>query len=159
MTTRLYERRVKEVMSTDIVTIAASDTVHDALQLMIENKVSALPVVDHRGCCVGMLSARDFVDVTYELDEDLAAMEQVSELWWSLFMRNLSQQVGHQSVLDVMAEDVVSVAPDRRLVEAAAVMLRERVHRLPVVDEQQRMVGLLSATDVLRAFVKDAPPG
>jgi CBS domain-containing protein len=145
------------MMSTDVVTVNAHDTVHEALELMLENKVSALPVVDHLGCCVGILSTRDFVDVTHDLDEGLYTMEHASEVWWDVFMRNLSESVGQQSVSDIMTEDVVFVTPDKNLVQAAAQMLRERVHRLPVLDDQRRLVGLLSSTDVLKAFVECAP--
>lgn len=157
MSSRLYEQLAKDVMSKDVVTVNARDTVHDALEVMIENKVSALPVVDHQGHCVGMLSTHDFVDVTYELDEGLTALEHESELWWGSFVRNLSQNVGQQSVMDLMTEDVVSVRPDTPLVEAASVMLRERVHRLPVVDHEGRLLGIVSMSDVLRAFVHWAP--
>jgi CBS domain-containing protein len=84
-------------------------------------------------------------------------MEHASEVWWDVFMRNLSESVGQQSVSDIMTEDVVFVTPDKNLVQAAAQMLRERVHRLPVLDDQRRLVGLLSSTDVLKAFVECAP--
>jgi CBS domain-containing protein len=154
---QLYQRRVKDVMSKDVVTVNAPDTVHDALEAMLENKVSALPVVDHHGRCVGMLSAHDFVDVTYDLDEGFHAMEHESELWWGLLVRNLSQNVGQQSVTDLMTEDVVSVGPETPLAQAAGEMLRARVHRLPVVDAEGRVLGIISMSDVLRAFVECAP--
>lgn len=157
MSSQLYKRLAKDVMCRDVVTVNARDTVHDALEVMIENKVSALPVLDHDGRCVGILSTHDFVDVTYELDEGLMALEHESELWWGTYVRNLSQHVGQQNVMDLMTEDVVSVGPETLLVQAASDMLRERVHRLPVVDEQGRLLGIISMSDVLRAFVECAP--
>jgi CBS domain-containing protein len=144
-------------MSTHVVTINARDSVHDALELMLENKVSALPVIDHRSRCVGILSSTDFVDVTYDLDEDLSAIEHESELWWGVLVKNLSQQVGQQSVMDLMTEDVVAVSADNLLTRAAEVMLRERVHRLPVLDGDQRLLGILSSTDILKALVAFQP--
>jgi CBS domain-containing protein len=157
MSSRLYQRCVKDVMSKHVVTVNAGDTVHQALEVMIENKVSVLPVVDHQGHCVGILSTSDLVDVTYELDAGLNAAEHESELWWGPFIRNLSQNVAQQSVLDLMTEEVVAVAPNTPLVQAAGDMLRERVHRLPVVDDKRRLVGILSMSDVLQAFVECAP--
>ena len=64
----VYEKRVKDVMSRDLVTIDAKDSVHEALQLMAENKVAALPVVDRQGRCVGIISTSDLVDVTRDLE-------------------------------------------------------------------------------------------
>jgi CBS domain-containing protein len=154
---QLYRRRVKEVMSRQVVTISVNDKVHDALELMMENRVSALPVVDHRGRCVGILSTSDFVDVTYELDEGLSAVEHQSEIWWRLFVKNVSQNIGQQSLMDMMTEDVISSSPDDLVVKAASTMLRERVHRLPVLDNERRLLGIISTTDVLRAMVEAAP--
>jgi CBS domain-containing protein len=158
MSSRLYQRRVKDVMSKHVVTVTAGDTVHQALEVMIENKVSVLPVVDQDGHCVGIVSTSDFVDVTYELDAGLNEAEQESELWWGPFIRNLTQNVAQQSVMDLMTEEVVSAAPNTPLVEAADKMLREHVHRLPVLDDKRRLVGILAMSDVLQAFVECAPP-
>ena len=159
MPLRLFQRRVKDSMQTHVVTVNAQDTVHDALERMLENKVSALPVVDHRGHCVGILSSRDFVDMTHELDEDFHDASHESEIWWSGFIRNLSENIGDQSVMDLMTEEVISVAADDLLVHAARTMLAQHVHRLPVIDDQQRLLGIISTTDVLRAFVEAAGHG
>jgi CBS domain-containing protein len=82
-----------------------------------------------------------------------------SEAWWEVFVEAISEKVGHHSVSDVMTETVIAVTPETTLVQAADDMLRERVHRLPVVDGQRRLVGIVSTTDVLRAFIKHAPAG
>jgi CBS domain-containing protein len=156
MPLRLFQRRVKDAMQTHVVTVNSQDTVHDALERMLENKVSALPVVDHRGQCVGILSSRDFVDMAHELDEDFHDASHESEVWWSAFMRSLSENIGDQSVMDLMTEEVVSVTADDLLVHAARIMLTQRVHRLPVIDDQQHLLGIISTTDVLRAFVDAA---
>lgn len=154
MPMRLFQQRVRESMQTDVVTVHAQDTVHEALNRMLENKVSALPVVDHRGHCVGILSSRDFVDMANELDADFHEALHDSEVWWSTFIRNLSENIGEQSVMDLMTEEVISVPADALLVEAARTMLRQRIHRLPVVDSEHRLLGIISTTDVLRAFVE-----
>lgn len=157
MSNQLYQRRVKDVMSKHVVTICAKDTVHDALECMMENKVSTLPVVDQLGHCVGILSTSDFVDVSHELDDGLNDIEHESEFWWSLYVRKLSQKVGQHNVMELMTEDVIATGPDALLVQAAETMLRERIHRLPVLDDTQRLLGILSTTDVLRAFVDASP--
>jgi len=143
-------------MQSHVVTVNAQDTVHDALERMLENKVSALPVVDHRGQCVGILSSRDFVDMTRELDQDFHDASHDSEIWWTGFIRNLSENFGDQSVMDLMTEEVIAIGADDLLVDAARTMLAQRVHRLPVIDGQRRLVGIVSTTDVLRALVEAA---
>jgi CBS domain-containing membrane protein len=124
---------------------------------MVENHISALPVIDHTGRCVGILSTSDFVDMTYNMDEGLNEFEPQGEIWWELFVSRVSERVGQQSVLDLMAEEIAFAAPDEPLVHAARKMLRERIHHLPVLDAEQRLVGILTMTDILRAFVQSAP--
>ena len=97
------------------------------------------------------------MNVAHELDEGLNQVDHDREIWWNRFIKNLSQHVGQRSVMDLMSEAVVSVPPDAFLAQAAAAMLRERVHRLPVLDHEGRLLGIVSTTDVLRAFVDGAP--
>lgn len=153
----LYHQRVKDAMNRDVVTVHVQDTVQDALNLMLENKVSGLPVLDHQGKCVGMLSSRDFMDMTHELDMDFDEDLSVSGVWWNSFMRGLSENIGAKSVMDLMSEDVVSVRADDLLVDAARIMLREKIHRLPVLGAHKRLIGIISTTDMLRALVAAAP--
>lgn len=153
----LYHQRVKDAMNRDVVTVHVQDTVQDALNLMLENKVSGLPVLDHQGKCVGMLSSRDFMDMTHELDLDFDEDLSVSGVWWNSFMRGLSENIGAKSVMDLMSEDVVSVRADDLLVDAARIMLREKIHRLPVLGAHKRLIGIISTTDMLRALVAAAP--
>jgi len=153
----VYDKRVKDVMSRDLVTIDAKETVHEAIQLMAENKVATLPVVDRQGRCTGILSSSDLVEVTREVDAGLSELEMADEPSWGTYLEKLGDHVGHQSVMDLMSESVVSTYPDAPLFEAASRMLRERVHRLPVVETNQRLAGIISMTDILRAFVECAP--
>jgi CBS domain-containing protein len=153
----VYEKRVKDVMSRDLVTIDAKDSVHEALQLMAENKVAALPVVDRQGRCVGIISTSDLVDVTRDLEAGLDELEKADQLLWGQYLAKIGNGVGHQHVMDLMSEGVVSTRPDAFLSDAGSRMLRERVHRLPVVDESQRLLGILSTTDILTALVECAP--
>lgn len=156
MTKSVYEKRVKDVMSRDVVTIDAKDSAHEALQLLSENRVAALPVVDRNGRCIGIISTSDFVDVTRDLEAGLDELERSDELMFGQLIAKIGENVGHQSVMDLMSENVVSTGPDAMLSEAASQMLRERIHRLPVVDNNHHLVGIVSTTDILTAFVEGA---
>lgn len=157
MNDNLYQRRVKEVMSKDVVAVHPHDTLREALELMGENRVSALPVTDRRGRCIGMLSTSDMVDLTRELDDDLNDLNQVSPLSREWLLEKLSNGVGHQKVETLMSNSVAVVGQEALLVHASREMLRQHVHRLPVVDDHQRLLGIVSTMDVLTAFSEGAP--
>ena len=153
----VYERRVKEVMSRDLVTIDSGDSVHEAIQLMAENKVAALPVVDRHGKCIGFLSSSDLVEVTRDVDAGLSELETTDQPVWGAYLDKLNDHVGHQPVMDLMSETVISVAPETLLFDAASLMLREHIHRVPVIDAERHLLGIISMTDILQAFVESAP--
>ena len=92
-----------------------------------------------------------------DVDAGLSELEKTEEPLWGAYLDKLGDHVGHQSVMELMSNAVVSVGPEAPLFEAASRMLREHVHRLPVVDDNERLLGILSTTDILAAFVECAP--
>lgn len=157
MSNGIYSKRVKDVMSRDLVSIEAGATVHEALQLMAENRVSVLPVVDKRGHCIGVFSTTDMVAVTRDIDDELAHVDLVDEPSGRWLLGQLADSLGLEKIDGLMSEDVTTVGPDTLLSEAAGQMLRNRVHRLPVVDKSERLLAIISTVDILEALVDGAP--
>jgi len=147
--------RVKDVLSRDVVAIGATDTVREALTLMVENRVSALPVVTTKGKCVGILSATDLLALTRDLNEELAEMQggELNHQW--LLDQLAEHDFGRRRVEELMTEVVETVAPEATIAQAGRLMLRQRVHRLPVVDAAGHLLGIVSTTDLLTAFVDE----
>jgi len=152
-----YSTRVRDVMTKEVVTVAPQDSVHEALQLLTENRVSVLVVTDSHNRCVGILSTSDIVEMTQELDEDIAELadaDQASHRW---LVEELTHGAGEQAVNEVMTREVASVQPDALLLDAAREMHRRHIHRLPVVDDEQVLKGIISTMDVLKAVVESSP--
>jgi CBS domain-containing protein len=146
-------QHVADVFSKDVVAVTTTDTVRDALTLMVENRVSALPVVSGKGVCVGIISATDLIALTRDLNEDWAQMQtgDFSNQW--LLDQLAAQDFGRRRVEELMTEVVETVRPESTLVHAGRLMLRHHVHRLPVVNEEAQLLGIVSMTDLLAAFV------
>lgn len=152
-----YKTNVGEVMVRDIVSVSPDDTIHDCIQRMVENRVSSMPVLGSHGQCVGIVSTSDIMDVTQEIDEDLAELETADPVTGRWTLERLMAGVGHSVVSDVMCDEVLTVSTETPIAKAARMMLRNGVHRLPVVDVREHVVGIVSTTDLLGAFV-DADP-
>jgi CBS domain-containing protein len=121
---------VADLMTIDPVVIAADAPIEEAERLMRTYRVSGLPVVDSHGGLVGVISQTDFI----HLD--------------SPDVRSLIRHEGSGvRVGEVMSRPAVTVPMTSGLVEAARLMVTERIHRLVVVDEEQRPRGVLSAID------------
>ena len=65
--------------------------------------------------------------------------------------------IGQRNISDLRSDRVNTISREATLAGAAAQMLRDRVHRLPVVDDEEKLLGILSTMDVLEAFVAGAP--
>lgn len=156
----VYGQRVKEVMVTDVVAVSPTDTLDEALTLMVENRVSALPVTDGRERCLGMISATDLLGLTKDLGDDLDALSHIGGLARSLLVEKLSESdLLTQPVQGLMTEQVVNVGPDDTLARAASLLVRNHIHRLVVIDHSDRVLGVLSTMDIMRAFAESAPEG
>jgi CBS domain-containing protein len=155
--TNVYGQRVKDVFSKEVVAVNTDDTVQEALRLMVENRVSALPVVNGKEVCVGILSATDLMGLARDLNEELSEVQGAEFTPQSLIDRVAEQDFGRRRVHELMTEVVETIGPDATLAAAARAMLHHQVHRLPVVNERQRLVGIISTTDILGAFVDGVP--
>ena len=154
MSTSTAAVRIKEILTRDVVSIAPDDSLVDALTLMAENRVSALPVVNGRGQCVGIISSTDIIALARELTEELEEYPVFESSHQWLLDQLAEHDLGRRKVHELMTPDVVTVGPETTLVEAASTMLANRVHRLPVVDAKGQLVGVVSMTDLLEAFVR-----
>jgi CBS domain-containing protein len=142
--------QASEVMTRKIVSIGPSAPIREAIRLMLDNKVSGLPVVDVNGKLVGILTEGDL------LHRSEIATEKHHWRWLEFVLgpgRRASEYVrSHGRVVDeVMTREVVTVAADTPLADIVALMEHHRVKRLPVIDDGA-LVGIVSRADLLAAL-------
>jgi acetoin utilization protein AcuB len=126
--------QVSELMQRAVKTVKLDAAVNDAVMTLADSHISALPVVDHAGRMVGVISSTDILTSEAEA-EDPAAREALFE---------------DTQVRDIMTLHPMTVSPSTELREAAQQMLYAEIHRLFVVDGD-RVVGVISTTDIMRA--------
>jgi len=147
---------LKQIITTDVVSIDPHDTLRDALDVMVENHVSALPVIDARQHCVGMISVTDLLGMTKDLSDELNALSESGGLDHAVLVQKLEHaDLLTELVQDLMSTEVISVTTDSTLEHAARQMLRNHVHRLVVLDDQRRVIGVVSTMDLLAAFAEE----
>jgi len=151
----IYQQRVRDVMVKHVVAVHPEDPVSDALKTMVENRVSALPVVDAHDRCVGVISATDLLHLAQQLGGELEALHQAEGLSRELLEEQLERTgFSSQIVQEVMTHSTVTVQPDSTLVAAAAAMIHNQVHRLAITDPAGKLLGIISTMDIIRALAE-----
>lgn len=127
-------RTVGEVMSVNPISIAETASLAEAAKVLDSQKISGLPVLDASGALVGVLSQTDLVRVR--------ANQQYVQNWPGL-------PVGR-----IMTAPALTISVTAGIEEAARVMDERRVHRLVVTDDAATPVGIISASDLVRSWLK-----
>ena len=123
----------EQIMTPNVVTIGPEASIHDAITLLLDKRISGLPIVDREGALVGILTEYALLAMAYDKD------------------------VTCQAVAQHMTRDVISVDAGVQVNRVADQFIVHRVRRLPVT-KNGRLVGLISRVDVLRALYAAAPP-
>ncbi len=142
--------KVQDVMTGDVLTVRTSTSLKEAAAILTERRISGLPVVDAENRVVGVLSEGDI------LFKESGAVEKQGFLARLLSMPvpGLELKIAAKTAGEAMSTPALTIGPRRPLTEAANTMIDEGVNRLPVVDEDGKLIGLVTRADLVRAFVR-----
>lgn len=132
--------RAKDVMSEGVSSIAHNATVQEAVELLINTGVSAMPVLDQDGMMIGIVSEADLIRHASPQDWQRELLDGADGIDYS------------QPVTEVMTEKVLMVDENTPLAEVAELMSIQRVKRLPVTRGKS-VVGIVSRVDLLKALL------
>lgn len=131
---------IKEWMTKEPVVAKPGTSIMKAAKLLKENKIRRLPVVDDEGRLVGMLSDRDIK----EASPSKATTLDMHELYYLL---------SEIKVGDIMSKKPISITPEVPVERAAVIMMRNRIGGLPVVDDANKVVGIITDSDVFKVLI------
>lgn len=138
---------VKDLMTPQVVTIGPATPFKEIVARLANHRVSAVPVVDDDGLVLGVVSEADLL-----LKEEFPDPDADTPLFWTKRRRLERDRAAATTARDLMSIAVVSIAPDATVAEAARRMHSAGVKRLPVLDERDRLVGIVSRADLLKVF-------
>jgi CBS-domain-containing membrane protein len=139
--------RAKDVMSDGVMSVAADATLLEAAKLLVNCRVSAMPVVDRAGIMIGILSEADLLRPAGDgrpqlLDRAARDPDGAAD----------DMKAGTRKVADVMTGEVVSAGEDTPLAQLARLMTDHAVKRLPILRDGS-VVGIVSRADLLRGLI------
>lgn len=140
---------VRDVMTRDVVTVKRTADLHEAARVLSEHRISGMPVVDEDKRVIGVISEADILT--------LAGMPR--EHTFKDILRNLLREpvpvrkTGN-TVGDVMSFPPITSKADDEIGDVAKIFDERRIKRLPVVDDEGRLIGIVSRADIVRAIGK-----
>jgi len=137
-------------MSRPVVLIPRQMSLTGAAHLLAQANVSGAPVVDDDGRCIGVLSTTDFLHLA-EKGQCVAHGKPHHESTVRSWQILAEEAEPHECVADAMNYDPVTVSPQTHIGTLARLMIDAHIHRVIVVDDNERPVGVVSSTDILAA--------
>ncbi|NCC24379.1 MAG: CBS domain-containing protein [Deltaproteobacteria bacterium] len=131
---------IRDWMTRDVITVATDTSMMKASKLLKEHDIRRLPVVDDKGTLLGIVTDRDIKDAS----PSKATTLDVHELYYLL---------SEIKIKDIMTANPYTIHVDDTVEKAAAVMLDKRISGLPVLDDHDKVVGIITDTDVFKVLI------
>lgn len=137
----------RSVMTRDVVSVSAGASVDEAGRLLSQHKIKGMPVVDENNRVIGVVSE---VDIRRRSAREGALKRGLR----SLFGKPAHRKKDGRRTADIMSTPPITIEPDADIKEVAALFDMHRMRRLPVVDADGRLVGIISRGDIIRSMGK-----
>lgn len=126
----MKDKTARNVMTKALVTIDKEALLTKVIELLLEYSVSGLPVVDEQNNLVGIITEHDVMNFAFSGDADATRVKEA------------------------MTTDVFAFKPDKKLSEIINCFASRRIRRVPIVDDDRRLIGIVSRRDILREMLK-----
>lgn len=143
--------KASDIMSTDVITVGPDAKVQEVANLLIQHRISGMPVVDANGRVIGLVSEGDL------LRRADAGTGHERSWWLKLLIGNegLAREYIHEhsrEIGDVMSREIITASPDTAVSDLAEILEKHRIKRVPIVKDG-KLVGIVSRANLLHALV------
>ncbi len=155
--------KVKDAMNPHVITLKPEMTIKEASEIMAKKGINGAPVVDSQGRLVGILTLKDILEIIKTHMENLGVyifptpfdfMETIPLSLPQESQKDAFSQISNIRVEDAMERRVHYVTEDDDIYDALYLLVKKEVSRLPVVDKNKRVIGIITRSDILKALSK-----
>ena len=147
----------KDIMTTDVIVAKKDDSIASVANLLIQEKIGGLPVVDSENRVVGIISETDIL----KKEKYIEPPQFINILQGIIFLDDHKQieqdikRVAAYKVEDLMSTNIVKVNEDDSFDDIANIMIRKSINRVPVVDKENTLKGIICRYDIIRAMYNE----
>lgn len=145
----------KDIMTKDVITVHAEDKVDKAAQLLLDNKISGIPVVDERSQVIGIITEKDLMIKAGELKVPfyVTLFDSIIFLENPIRFNNELKKYTAVHVKEAMTGKVYSVEEDTPINDVVAIMQKHSINRVPVL-RHGKLIGIITRNDILKTLVE-----
>ena len=144
---------VEQVMTRSVITVTPETPITEVARILVEHSISGLPVVDADSRVLGVVSEGDVL--VKEAGHPMPSRRPLARIFGpGRAAKAQRSKVNAQTAGELMTSPALTLEPFRVLCAAAEIMTANKVNRLPVVDEDGKLLGIVTRADLVRAFVQ-----
>lgn len=147
---------VKNIMTTEVITVYPDATVQDVAKVLADNKISGIPVVNVNHEVIGVVSEQDLVVRNKELKVPTFA-DILGGIIYVGDTKKYDEELKKATavmVRDLMSSDVICVHEEDRIEKVATLMVDKKINRVPVLNHEGKLEGIVTRADLVRWMSK-----
>ena len=150
----MNDKRAKDIMTTDVIVANKNDIIANVANLLIKEKIGGLPVVDEENKVVGIISETDIMKKESHVDSP----RMLNFIHGIIFLDDMKKfedemrAIAAYKVEDLMSKDIITVNENDTFDYVANVMINKSINRVPVVDENNFLKGIICRYDIIKAM-------
>ena len=150
----MNDKRAKDIMTTDVIVANKNDIIANVANLLIKEKIGGLPVVDEENKVVGIISETDIMIKESHVDSP----RMLNFIQGIIFLDDMKKfedemrAIAAYKVEDLMSKDIITVNENDTFDYVANVMINKSINRVPVVDENNFLKGIICRYDIIKAM-------
>ncbi|AGL00698.1 CBS-domain-containing membrane protein [Desulfoscipio gibsoniae DSM 7213] len=151
-------KKAGDIMTTDVITVNTHDDLEKVARLLLEHRISGLPVVDDGGKLVGVVSEADLVFQEKPVRTPFYVVIFDSPIYLerpNRFIEDIKRAIA-QKVGELMSTNLYTVGPEASIRDVATIIAEKGVNRVPVVDVDGKLIGIITRQDIIKASLGDA---
>lgn len=153
----MKNKTAKDIMTSDVIVANQNDSIASVAKLLITEKIGGLPVVNEENKVVGIISETDIL----KKEKYIEAPRVINFLQGLIFLddvKNIEEdmkKIAAYKVEDLMSKDIIKVHEDDKFDDIANIMIKKSINRVPVVDSNNILKGIICRYDIIRAMYNE----
>ena len=148
--------KAKDIMTSDVVVVKQDATIKDIAEIFLKNRIGGVPVVDDENKIVGIISETDII----QKEKNVNVPSFINILQGYIFFDSFKEveddirKIAAYKASDIMSKDVMTVKEDDSVEYVANEMIKKSINRVPVVDDNKYIKGIICRYDLIKAMYK-----